>query len=60
MVDPITASEYAKRNVAVRPFAPAIRYEIALLFPTERLGSALLDDFVALVRKALKPYLVEL
>jgi len=57
LVDPITASEYATRNVVVRRFAPAIRYEVALLFPTERLGSALLDDFAALLRERLAPFL---
>jgi DNA-binding transcriptional LysR family regulator len=59
VVDPITASEYAMRNVVVRPFVPAIRYEVALLFPTERLGSALLDDFVALLRERLGPFLAK-
>jgi DNA-binding transcriptional LysR family regulator len=59
VVDPITASDYAGRNVVVRPFSPAIRYEVALLFPTERLGSALLDDFVALLREHLNPFLAK-
>lgn len=56
IVDPITASEYAPRGLAIRRFLPRIAYEIGLLFPTERARPALVDDFVALLQKHLHPF----
>jgi len=56
IVDPITAAEFAPRGLVARRFAPAIPYEIGLLYPTERLRSGLVDDLAAMLKARIAPF----
>ena len=47
VVDPFTAAEYSRRGVVVRPFEPAIEFQIAALHPPHRQPSAIAREFVA-------------
>ena len=51
IVDPITASDFAQRGIAVRPFYPSIMYDIGILLPVRRPRSRLTKDFVAEVEQ---------
>ena len=51
IVDPITASDFAQRGLAVRPFYPSIMYDIGILLPVRRPRSRLTRDFVAEVER---------
>jgi len=57
IVDPITAADYEARGVVTRRFEPRIAYELGLLLPTERVRPVLVDDFVALLKRHLEPFL---
>jgi hypothetical protein len=57
IVDPITAADYEARGVVTRRFEPRIAYELGLLLPTERVRPVLVDDFVALLKRHLAPFL---
>lgn len=52
IVDPFTAEEYRGRGVVVRPFRPAILFDIAVVWATGRFRSALARDFADQVRAA--------
>jgi DNA-binding transcriptional LysR family regulator len=52
IVDPFTAAEYRGRGVLVRPFHPAILYDMGIIWPAGRLKSALAIDFTEKVRAA--------
>lgn len=57
IVDPISAKVYEGRGVIARPFQPAIRFDIGLLFPAHRPRSLLMQNFVAALKQALAEYL---
>jgi len=52
IVDPFTAAEYCGRGVVVRPFRPAILFDIAVIWAAGRCRSALAQDFAHQVRAA--------
>lgn len=52
IVDPFTAEEYRGRGVVVRPFEPAILFDIAVVWASGRFRSALAREFADLVRAA--------
>lgn len=58
IVDPVSAKVYAGRGVVARPFQPAIRFDIGLLFPAHRPRSLLMQNFVTELKQALAEYLI--
>lgn len=52
IVDPFTAYEFSGRGIVVRPFRPAILYEIGVVWASGRFRSALALDFAGEVRAA--------
>ena len=56
IVDPITASDFAQRGLAVRPFRPSIMYDIGILLPVRRPRSRLTKDFVAEVEREIEVF----
>jgi DNA-binding transcriptional LysR family regulator len=52
IVDPFTAFEFSGRGVVVRPFRPAVFYEIGVVWASGRFRSALALDFAGEVRAA--------
>ncbi len=52
IVDPFTASEYSGRGIVVRPFRPALLYDVGVVWASGRFRSALARDFVDQVRAA--------
>ncbi|AZO79126.1 MULTISPECIES: LysR substrate-binding domain-containing protein [unclassified Bosea (in: a-proteobacteria)] len=52
IVDPFTAFEFHGRGIVVRPFRPAVLYEIGVVWASGRFRSALALDFVDAVRAA--------
>lgn len=52
IVDPFTAFEFSGRGVVVRPFRPAVLYEIGIVWASGRFRSALALDFAGEVRAA--------
>lgn len=53
IVDPYTAAEYAGRGIVVRPFRPAIFYELGIVWPAGRSRPALALGFAERVRGAI-------
>ena len=53
IVDPFTAFEFSGRGVVVRPFRPAVLYEIGVVWASGRFRSALALDFADEVRAAI-------
>jgi DNA-binding transcriptional LysR family regulator len=53
IVDPFTAAEYDGRGIVVRPFAPALKYDIGVVWATGRLRSALALELADKVRMAI-------
>jgi DNA-binding transcriptional LysR family regulator len=53
LLDPLTAKRYAGQGLVVRPFVPSITQKIALVLPRDRLRSAILEEFIAVLRLAL-------
>ncbi len=58
IVDPVSAKVYAGRGVVARPFQPAIRFDVGLLFPAHRPRSLLMQNFVIELKQALAEYLI--
>ncbi|WP_308219665.1 LysR substrate-binding domain-containing protein [Azospirillum argentinense] len=56
IVDPFTAQEYAGRGVAIRPFEPAITFEMAVLHSAQRSLSTLAQDFLGGFRDAVATF----
>ena len=54
IVDPYTAAEYRGRGVVVRPFRPAVVYEVGAVWPAGRFRSPLALGFVETVRAAIQ------
>lgn len=52
LLDPFTAQRYARDGIAVRRFDATIGYRIALVFPRDRLRSAILSSFAEKLRAA--------
>lgn len=52
IVDPFTAFEFSGRGIVVRPFRPAVLYDIGVVWASGRFRSALALDFVGAVRSA--------
>jgi len=52
IVDPFTAAEYDGRGVVMRPFRPAIYYDVGVVWGAGRLRSTLAIDFVERVKAA--------
>lgn len=44
--DPFTANEYSTRGVVVRPFEPALTFEVAALWPSHRALSPVAKEFI--------------
>lgn len=58
IVDPVSAKVYEGRGIAVRPFRPAIRFDVGLMFPAYRPRSLLMQNFVTTLKQAMQPYLL--
>ncbi|MEW6640593.1 MAG: LysR family transcriptional regulator [Pseudomonadota bacterium] len=54
IVDPVVSRPFTA-NVVLRPFKPAIAYQVALLFPVNEELSQVARDFVAVLRRQLRP-----
>lgn len=52
IVDPVISLPFTK-EVVLRPFLPAIRYDIALLYPTHEALSGVAQDFITLLKSRL-------
>jgi DNA-binding transcriptional LysR family regulator len=59
IVDPYTAAEYRGRGVVVRPFRPAILYDLGVVWATGRFRSALALGFAEVVRAAIAEFAAE-
>lgn len=53
LLDPITAAHIDKSAVVMRPFEPKVRYEIAVVRPSNRPHSGIADDFCELLHTSL-------
>lgn len=53
IVDPFTAAEIPKTEIVIRPFQPAITFEIWLLYPARRPRSTLIETFVKELRETI-------
>ena len=52
LIDPFTAAEYHGRGVVLRPFHPAILYDVGVVWGAGRLRSTLALGFVETVKAA--------
>jgi len=59
IVSSIDAQEYAEKGLAIRRFAPAIPFNLDLLYPVYHPRSLLLRDFVDRFKASLQPFLHE-
>jgi DNA-binding transcriptional LysR family regulator len=57
IVDPFTAARFGD-EIDVRPFVPAARFEVFLLFPAFRPRSRLLESFLTRLRAAVAPFAI--
>lgn len=53
VVDPFTAAEISPTEIVIRPFRPAITFEMWLLYPAHRPRSQLIESFVHELRKTI-------
>jgi DNA-binding transcriptional LysR family regulator len=53
IVDPVVSRPFTE-SVVTRPFKPKIQYQIAILFPTHEALSQVAQDFIGLLRSALR------
>ncbi len=58
VVDAMSADHYRDHNIAIRPFEPAINFDIAILFPANRPRSKLASEFAQALKKGFEKYLV--
>lgn len=58
LVDPMSADHYRDHNIVIRPFEPAIYFDIAILFPANRPRSQLASEFAQALKKGMRKYLV--
>jgi DNA-binding transcriptional LysR family regulator len=52
VINPITAAQFDRGGLEIRPFRPAIQFDTLLLFPHNAAPSKLVSDFVSLARSA--------
>ena len=57
LVDAMSADHYRDHNIAIRPFEPAIMFDIAILFPANRPRSQLASEFAHALKKGFEKYL---
>jgi DNA-binding transcriptional LysR family regulator len=57
IVDPFTAAQFGN-GIVVRPFVPAAKFEVFLLFPAFRPRSRLLESFLSRLRAAVAPFAI--
>jgi len=57
IVDPFTAGQFGN-EIVVRPFVPAAKFEVFLLFPAFRPRSRLLESFLTRLRAAVTPFAI--
>ncbi|MDW6021129.1 LysR substrate-binding domain-containing protein [Mesorhizobium sp. BAC0120] len=53
IVDPFTAAEFPSSDIVIRPFRPAIGFEMWLLYPSHRPRSRLIEEFVGELRETI-------
>ncbi|MEE9194269.1 MAG: LysR family transcriptional regulator [Alphaproteobacteria bacterium] len=58
LVDPMSADHFRDHNIAIRPFEPAIHFDIAILFPANRPHSQLASEFAQTLKNGVRKYLV--
>ncbi len=58
LVDAISADHYRDHNIAIRPFEPAIYFDIAIVFPANRPRSQLTSEFAQALKNGVRKYLV--
>jgi DNA-binding transcriptional LysR family regulator len=58
LVDPMSADHYQGHNIVIRPFEPAINFDIAILFPANRPRSQLTSEFAQVLKNGVQKYLV--
>jgi hypothetical protein len=51
LLDPISARAFGSDGVTLRPFAPALGEDFALLTPRDQPASRMAQDFIALFRR---------
>ena len=51
ILDPLTARAYASNNIVLRPFRPAVPFELKTIYPARRQRRDLVDDLIALFRE---------
>jgi DNA-binding transcriptional LysR family regulator len=54
IIDPLVASHRPDPAVVVRPFVPAVAFEVAAVLPDHSIQPARVREFVALVRSGLR------
>jgi len=54
ILDPITASAHESKAVVIRPFEPAIRYDLRMIYPAKQPRSDAAKAFAAMVEEKLK------
>lgn len=59
VVDPFTAAHYEGRGLVVRQFEPVIPYDLAIVYPTDRVRSRLTEAFVSKLKERLTPFLAD-
>ena len=59
LVDAISADHYRDHNIAIRPFEPAIYFDMAILFPANHPRSQLTTEFAHALRKGVRKYLIK-
>jgi DNA-binding transcriptional LysR family regulator len=59
LVDAMSADHYRDHDIAIRPFEPAINFDIAILFPANRPRSQLASEFALALRNGMRKYLVQ-
>lgn len=56
IVEPFSAGEFGADQLVVRPFRPAVWFDIWLILPTGRPRSRLAEEFIGFFRKAMEAY----
>ncbi|MFT5720213.1 MAG: DNA-binding transcriptional LysR family regulator [Motiliproteus sp.] len=54
LVDPVTALNYARQGLVVKPFKPEIEFNYNIIYPATRLKSRLAADFAELLQQRLQ------
>ena len=59
LVDAISADHYRDHDIAIRPFEPAINFDMAILFPANHPRSQLTSEFAQALKNGVQKYLVD-